>query len=268
MGEQMGKDKKALIAKVRKISNHAANAALKKALSGSKRAESKKAKAEKRLNAIARASAEKKANDKKKTNAKPVASKSFQKPGTKIIVRKKNDLRVINNTKTITEDQKKELSHLHIILSDPFIRQMLIEIGGESALEIVRNFYGNHSDDELSKNLELRISDVRATLNRLHNEGLVKYVREKDSETGWYSYSWSLNRERIMKWADGHLKTGNGAHGKEGREYYFCPPCGVGSIVEFGVASDLSFRCGKCEKPLEFVDAEKMIELNTPQLKK
>jgi transcription initiation factor TFIIE subunit alpha len=261
----MGKAKKASRAKVRKISKRAADAALKKALSGPKRAETKKAKAEMRLK-----------DSKKKMNPRPVASKTNQKTNqkpnqkfnAKSVIRKKNDLRVLNITKTITEDQKKELVHLHTILTDPFIRQMLIEIGGESALEIVRNFYGNHSDEELSKSLELRISDVRATLNRLHNEGLVKYVREKDSETGWYSYSWSLNRERIMKWADSHLKIGIGAHGKEGKEYYFCPTCGVNSMVEFAPASDLNFRCGKCEKSLEFVDAQKMVELNTPQLKK
>jgi transcription initiation factor TFIIE subunit alpha len=147
------------------------------------------------------------------------------------------------------------------ILGDSNVRQDLIEIGGENALAIVRNFYGNHSDEELAKRLKIKISDVRATLNKLHNEGLVNYIREKDSETGWYSYSWSLNQVRMEKWANIHTVRTGAISNESGGDYYFCPSCGAASITNFESAAGIDFRCERCNKLLEFIDEKKMAEL-------
>ncbi len=171
---------------------------------------------------------------------------------------RKQSIKMVSPTRSATPEQKAEIEHIHRILSDAYVRQMLIEIGGENALEIVRHFYGSHSDEELAKSLQLRISDVRATLNRLHSKGLVQYAREKDSETGWYSYSWSLNKARIVKWVSETAgKVAASAAGGDGNQYYFCPACGLGSIVDFGSATDREFRCNKCNKSLEFIEDER-----------
>lgn len=148
-----------------------------------------------------------------------------------------------------------------LILADSYIRQMLIELGGENALAIVRNFYGNHSDEELAKKLKLKISDVRATLNKLHNEGLVNYIREKDNETGWYSYSWSLNVPRIERWA-GSQNSRLGMP-KDGAtvDYYFCASCGASTITGFEAAANDNFRCERCNRLLEFIDEKRILEL-------
>lgn len=150
-------------------------------------------------------------------------------------------------------DMKAEMAKVDIVLSDAAVRQMLIDLGGENALTIIRNFYGHLSDEEMAKKLKLKISDVRATLNRLHSEGLVNYIREKDNETGWYSYSWSLNREKMEKWVND--QTGTMLPFKDdGREYYFCSCCGTPSVVDFESASESYFKCGRCNKMLEFLD--------------
>jgi transcription factor E len=146
------------------------------------------------------------------------------------------------------------------ILSDSRVRQNLIGIGGENALAIVRNFSGNQSDEELAKRLKIKISDVRATLNKLHNEGLVNYIREKDNETGWYSYSWSLNHERMERWAStnaGKLS----AFTETGSEFYFCPSCGAESVTNFESAAVCEFRCERCNKMMEFIDERGIAEL-------
>ena len=161
-----------------------------------------------------------------------------------------------------TLEERRELRRVVAILNDAYVRQMLIEIGGENALAIVRNFYGNSSDEELSKKLKIKISDVRATLNKLHNEGLVNYIREKDSETGWYSYSWSLNHERMKRWASSQTDRlgilGNG----DGGDYYFCPTCGAATITNFESAANGDFRCERCNRLLEFIDEKRMNELH------
>ncbi|MEW6749220.1 MAG: hypothetical protein AB1295_05940 [Candidatus Micrarchaeota archaeon] len=161
--------------------------------------------------------------------------------------------------KTREDEQKKLMQGVIKVLGDASIRQNLIEIGGENALAIVRNFYGNCSDEELAKKLKIKISDVRATLNKLHNEGLVNYIREKDSETGWYSYSWSLNHGRMEKWASIQLN-GVNPHAN-GIDYYFCPSCGASSVTNFESATDINFRCESCNRMLEFLDEKKMLQL-------
>ncbi len=161
-----------------------------------------------------------------------------------------------------TDAQKEDLKHISKILADSHIRQMLIELGGENALAIIRNFFGNHSDDELAKKLKLKISDVRATLNRLHNEGLVNYIREKDNETGWYSYSWSLNIQRMERWVSTQNNIVGFMKGDAGEEYYFCNACGSSSIINFETASNWSFRCERCDRMLDFLDDKKMCELH------
>jgi transcription initiation factor TFIIE subunit alpha len=162
--------------------------------------------------------------------------------------------------KRSVEEEQKFLQNVSRILSDSNVRQNLIGIGGENALAIVRNFYGNHSDEELAKKLKIKISDVRATLNKLHNEGLVNYIREKDSETGWYSYSWSLNHDRMEKWAH-NQSSRMSAFSADGVDYYFCPSCGTSSITNFESAAVADFRCDRCNRLLEFIDEKKMNEL-------
>lgn len=161
----------------------------------------------------------------------------------------------------IAEAEQKHLQRVSHILSDSMVRQNLIEIGGENALAIVRTFYGNHSDEELAKKLKIKISDVRATLNKLHNEGLVNYIREKDSETGWYSYSWTLNHDRMQKWAT-NQSSRLSSLSDSSVDYYFCPACGTSSITNFEAAATVDFRCDRCNRLLEFIDEKRITELN------
>ena len=164
--------------------------------------------------------------------------------------------------KLFEEREKIEMESLKQVLSDSYARQMLIDLAGENALEIVRNFYGNLSDEELSKTLKLKISDVRATLNRLHSEGLVTYLREKDSETGWYSYSWQLNKPRIEEWVGDKVKPRYPAFDDASGDHYFCPSCGAqNTMLALTDAQDSSFKCPKCSSALEYFDREKTEEI-------
>ncbi len=154
--------------------------------------------------------------------------------------------------KEATEQEKKEISG---IFSNALVRHQFIAIGGENSLDIVRNYPLDLSDEEMSKKLKVKISDVRSTLNKMHGEGFVNYSRKKDNETGWYSYSWSLNRKKIEEWADKITseKKNNAGTG----ERYFCRKCGSDSIVEFVSAMENNFKCPCCSKTLEFLDSEK-----------
>jgi transcription factor E len=199
----------------------------------------------------------------KKAVKKPVKKKRPmpKKPSVKKSkVSKKAEVKIEKKPRLPTSEQIQDMKRISGILGDAYIRQVLIEVGGENALAIVRNFYGNHSDEELAKKLKIKISDVRATLNKLHNEGLVNYARQKDNETGWYSYSWSLNHTRMEKWATDQAGKINGEGGGDGEKYY-CPSCGASTITQFEEAMSGDFRCAHCNRMLEFLDSNKMAEI-------
>lgn len=162
--------------------------------------------------------------------------------------------------KLYRQQERLWMKKLNTILSDSYIRQLLIDLAGENALEIVRNFDGKVTDEDLAKKLKLKISDVRATLNKLHNKSLVYYIRQKDSETGWYSYSWVLNRHKIEGWASSHIEQKHNFD-SDGIDRYFCPGCKLDSLLVFEEATDCGFRCPKCSKGMEYLDQQKFDEL-------
>ncbi len=210
--------------------------------------------------AVSRKKARKPAPKKKKTVKKKQISKAKKVVKAKPKVTKKAEPKPEKVPKKPTEEQKRGMKRIIGILGDAYIRQTLIEVGGENALAIVRNFYGNNSDEELAKKLKIKISDVRATLNKLHNEGLVNYIRQKDNETGWYSYSWSLNHDRMEKWATDQTNKIISAGDGDGENYY-CPTCGASTITGFEDAISGDFRCCQCNRMLEFLDKNKMAEI-------
>jgi len=160
---------------------------------------------------------------------------------------------------------KEDMEKLAEILSRPFIRQLLVNLGGENAIAIIRNFERSSSDEDIAKKLKIKISDVRAALNKLHSEGLVMYNRYKDGETGWYSYSWYLNKEKMDRWAEEHTKRFEAEGQNTSEEFYVCPFCGVSTIVNFHDAFEKQFKCDICEKNLEFLDEDKMQKLGIVQ---
>ncbi len=160
-----------------------------------------------------------------------------------------------------------EMAQISELLTRPIVRQTLIDVGGENALAIIKHFDRSLSDEDIAKRLKLKISDVRAALNILHNEGLVMYTRYKDNETGWYSYSWWLNKEKIFKWVDEKTKKFGFSSGSNGSEHYVCPLCGITTIVGFENAVDKNFRCDICGKPLEFLNEELMQKLGIIETK-
>lgn len=211
-----------------------------------------------------------KAKMKKKALKKKISKKKVIKHKRAVVVKKKpaKTKKQKKPEKKVVELTPEEIERISEILSRPIIRHMLVDLGGENAIAIVRNFNTGTSDEEIAKKLKLKISDVRAALNRLHSKGIVAYDRQKDSETGWYSYSWYLNREKMEKWATEQMYKFENPN-NDGGEYYVCPSCGGSAILSFEDALDKNFRCEMCNHSLEFVDEKKREELGLSlQLKK
>lgn len=200
--------------------------------------------------------------------------KIIKKPITKI---SKKDMKLINkkkksakSMKTIKKTkvviiqthipQKKKMisSDLKLTLIKPEARHWLIELGGENTLDVIMNLPTIPNDEELAKKLKIKVSEVRTALNKLHNSGLVTYIRNKNNETGWYSYTWTLNEEKITKQIKEHEMHNELYAPQEGVVFYFCKDCGLKSAVKFEIAAECLFKCQICNSSLDFLDREKI----------
>ncbi len=193
---------------------------------------------------------------KKKESKKSGIKKAKIKP---LSLKKKKELKVEKELapekiekKEVSNEEKKEVSN---ILADACSRQLLIDLGGENTLEVIKGYPYNISDEEIARKLKAKISDIRSTLNKLHGAGIVGYNRKKDNDTGWYSYSWSLNKKKMFDWINEIKRTKESAL-DDGIERYWCRKCGSNSIVEFTSATNTSFKCPLCNKDLEFLERE------------
>ena len=140
------------------------------------------------------------------------------------------------------------------VLADAAARQRLIEIGGENTINIIREFDVDMSDDELAKKIGIKPSEVRVVLNRLHNRGVFAYTRVRDRDSGWYSYIWKLDEERLKDVGGAIAEETTQAVGKEG---YRCTCCTKQDVLDFSEAMDARFRCGSCGSCLEFFDSRR-----------
>lgn len=213
---------------------------------------------------------QKKSIQKQKTKKHALLKKLNKKRAhTKKIVLKSPKL-VIPITPPIIKKAKLS-KEIQTLLSQAHIRHWFIEAGGENCLEIIKYLPMLQNDEELAKKLKIKVSDIRASLNKLHNFGFVTYMRDKNNETGWYSYIWMLNEEMIKRWVIERIKEQELRRPQEGTDFYFCKECGVESMMKFENASECLFKCPMCNFRLDFLDKEKfeqLKKLNEPEKQK
>jgi len=215
-----------------------------------------------------------------KSTTKKVTKKITKKPTTKSttkkVTKKTTKKTTTNTTETITpstvekpikkksntpkriskgEIRKRKLKRRDI-LKNVVVRQHLINTAGEHALEVVQDFTDLMTDEEISRRLKVKVSEIRATLNKLHYDGLVRYSRSKDPETGWYSYLWRINEDKVHKLTNLE-NTYNKLQDKiNNTELYYCEDCSCDEVFNFEKSIDLKFKCPYCTSSLKYLEKE------------
>ncbi len=147
------------------------------------------------------------------------------------------------------------------LMGDAKVRRWLVRNVGEHAIHVIQEFTSELSDEEIARKADVRSSDVRVVLNKLHSFGLASYYRSRDKNSGWYSYVWRLNNERALELmksvenepaAPSPEATTVGA--PDGAEAYCCAQCGPGRSIPFDEASAQMFRCAQCGSSLSYVE--------------
>ena len=141
--------------------------------------------------------------------------------------------------------------------TDGYLEEFIHEIAGKDGLRIIDCMGDGCTDESIEQKTDLKIAEVRCILNHLHSYGIVEYKREKNMQNGWFTYTWSVNRERALS---NYMQMKRREYDElrkriayaEGANIYKCKKnC---ANYEFDIAMENQFRCPKCKGMLRYED--------------
>lgn len=146
---------------------------------------------------------------------------------------------------------KKELSNLCIV------QDFLEPIGGKSLIELVNICEKKRkvfTDEDVAKKMNIKVTEVRAMLNKLHFRGIMCYQKSRNQNTGWFNYTWELKKDRladlIIEKQKEHLqKLREKRCIEENYNLFDCKDCT--ERLPFEVAVEYNFVCPSCGGTME-----------------
>lgn len=150
------------------------------------------------------------------------------------------------------------------VLTSRVVREFLMEAAGERALLVVAEMTEPMSDDDLASVCKVKVSEVRSVLNKLHNYGLADYIRTRDKDSGWYSYTWYTRMDKVKevvtsKW-QAEVNMIDKRLCEESTEMFECKRCKKKPKMAFELASEVMFRCNACNAKLKPVNNQKTLK--------
>ena len=144
----------------------------------------------------------------------------------------------------------------------PFVQEFLTQKGGENAIPVLKLVLemGNAvTDEQVAEKMGVKVTVVRAVFNRLHFWGIADYTKTRDENTGWWTYTWFIVKEKIKEAVLEGLREKEEELRKKREEldqfmFFVCPE---GHVREpFEVAMEYDFKCPECGAELVPLDAE------------
>jgi len=116
------------------------------------------------------------------------------------------------------------------------------------------------TDDDISKELNMKVNEIRKKLYLLAEQGFVTYRKTRDKDSGLYIYYWKVNIDQINDLLINRKrlvleKLKMRYEQENGTTYYYCPQDNI--LYSFDEALENEFKCPKCGSPLNYYDAEK-----------
>ena len=71
--------------------------------------------------------------------------------------------------------------------------------GGEDATNVVNGLLKleTATDDEIAKESEVSLNVVRKVLYKLYDHSLITCTRERNDQTGWYTFRWQIQPSQL-----------------------------------------------------------------------
>ncbi len=119
-------------------------------------------------------------------------------------------------------------------------------------------------DEEIARELGLKLNEVRRILYALSEQGFVSYRRVRDKNTGWYTYYWRVRKDEILSLIQSRKKVVLSKlklrlQAEETNTFYECPT--DGTRYTFDEALENEFRCPRCGSQLVYADNSNIIRV-------
>ena len=163
---------------------------------------------------------------------------------------------------------------IYDMLDNPLVQQVLLDVLDEdvNGFEVLAVLIDLEevTDDEISRQLNLKLNSVRKLLYKLYDARLVDYDREKDEETNWYTYTWKPALEKLpilVKKKTQHIlnEPKEQLITEENNIFFYCPSCEF--KYTFEEAMDYGFRCPQCGSVLKEYNNKNDIKMLKEQIK-
>ena len=150
------------------------------------------------------------------------------------------------------------------LLENPVIQKYLHELVGPTGMPVAAAPpEGEVTDEELAEDLNLELNAVRRALFILYENDLASYRRLRDEDSGWLTYLWTFEYEKIPEQLEEEMHRLLAAL-EERREYernhefYLCENCGI--RFEFGEGMEFGFECPQCGSDLEALENTRLVQ--------
>lgn len=146
-----------------------------------------------------------------------------------------------------------------VSLTNRQVNKLLEEIVGHDGVLVLKacDLKKGITDEGIQKKTKLSLPKIRSQLNQLHYRGLIRYHREKNQDTNWYTYTWFTNKDKInevisSEWGN-YLEKLEKQMDYESNYIFYS--CGNGCAkLPFELASEYDFKCPDCGTELTNVD--------------
>lgn len=132
------------------------------------------------------------------------------------------------------------------------VKELLDTVGGQDAIELVKICEKKRkgtTDEEISKKMKKKVTEIRAILNKLHYRGIACYQKSRNQKTGWYNYTWEIKKERIAEiineqQAENLEKLQQKRNLEADYSFFDCSKCNERAVFE--IAAEYNFICPAC----------------------
>lgn len=146
------------------------------------------------------------------------------------------------------------------------LKDIVTSVIGQAGGKIVDLLYDKKNVNEflIAKKLALTINQTRNVLYKLADEGLVSFIRKKDSKKGgWYTYFWTLNSGKSLVKFKARLVANiedlkTKINIRNAGRFFICPNC----HIEYDESNALlhNYTCPECGEPLQLKDNSAEVE--------
>ncbi|MDD3159358.1 MAG: hypothetical protein PHQ98_00105 [Candidatus ainarchaeum sp.] len=132
------------------------------------------------------------------------------------------------------------------------VKDYFTTLGGSNAIELLKiceNKKKPFTDEEVSKKMEKKVTEVRSILNKLHYQGIATYQKSRNQKTGWFNYTWEIKKDRIAqiiidKQKENLTKLNSKSEIENEYNFFTCKDCD--ERIAFELAIEYNFICPAC----------------------